>query len=199
MGLFDVLNRRKERPKTAEEMSEQRIYDYKTPEGRASTAEWLLQQAKNERTGQEAQWRRYESYYNGDHEVAAELGEVLESQGVGFTPPAIPDPFIMVESQIIPDVPEPEFRGREDDMDSERAKERGLAVKYICEANRLGDMNTANERRLRKYGDAFGRRTGTMKCPAVTVRAIFASRIFLWKISILTPRQARKACRRRSM
>ena len=56
MGLFGVLNRRKEQPKTAEEMREQRIYDYKTPEGRAPTAEWLLQQAKNERTGQEAQW-----------------------------------------------------------------------------------------------------------------------------------------------
>lgn len=155
MGLLDKLSRRKEKSTTVEEMREQRIYDYTTPEGRAATAEWLLQQAKNERTGQETLWKRFEDYYNGKHDVAAELKDQMIEQGLDWTPPEIPDPYIMVESQIIPDVPEPEFRGREDDLDSRRAKERGFAVRYICEANRLGDMNTANERRLRKYGDAF--------------------------------------------
>ena len=155
MGIFDAWRRRKGEPLTKEEFREQRVYDYSSPEGRVNTAEWLLSQAKSERTGQEALWRRYEEYYNGDHDVAAELKDQLREQGVDWTPPAIPDPYIMVESQIIPEVPQPEFRGREGDADSKKAKERGLAVKYICEANRIGDMNTANERRLRKYGDAF--------------------------------------------
>jgi hypothetical protein len=61
----------------------------------------------------------------------------------------------MVESQIDPDVPQPEFHGRDDDLDSRKAKERELAVRYILEENRIGDMNTSNERRLRKLGDAF--------------------------------------------
>ena len=156
MGLFKALGiKRENEAKTREEMREARIYDYETPEGRASTAEWLLQQAKNERTGREDEWKRYEDYYNGIHDVSAELKDQLEMQGIDWNPPVIPDPYIMVESQIIPDIPEPEFRGREGDADSQKAKERGLAVKYICEANRIGDMNTANERRLRKYGDAF--------------------------------------------
>ena len=157
MGILETLRShwRGDDRLTKDEFREQRVYDYTTAEGRVDTAEWLLQQAKDERTAREEEWKRYEDYYNGVHDVAGELKEQLETQGVDWTPPVIPDPYIMVESQIIPDVPEPEFRGREGDEDSQKAKERGLAVKYICEANRIADMNTANERRLRKYGDAF--------------------------------------------
>ena len=156
MGIWDNLSRhRRSGIPTKTEFLEDRIYDYSSAEGRVNTAEWLLAQAKDERTGQEALWRRYEEYYNGSHGVAAELQQQLQEQGVDWIPPAIPDPYIMVESQIIPDVPQPEFRGRDGVGDGENAKKRAFAVKYICEANRLGDMNTSNERRLRKYGDAF--------------------------------------------
>lgn len=143
------------RERKKEDWAEERLYEYSTPEGRVNTAEWLLSQAKSERTGQEELWKRYEDYYNGRHDAAAEMAEQLGEQGVPWTPPAIPDPYIMVESQIIPETPQPEFRGRDDDMDGEKARQRSLAVKYICEENRLDDMNTSNERRLRKYGDAF--------------------------------------------
>ena len=156
MGIWDSLSRyRRSGIPTKAEFLEDRIYDYSSAEGRVNTAEWLLAQAKGERTGQEALWRRYEEYYNGSHEVAAELQEQLQQQGVDWLLPAVPDPYIMVESQIIPDVPQPEFRGRDGEQDGENARKRAFAVKYICEANRLGDMNTSNERRLRKYGDAF--------------------------------------------
>ena len=84
-----------------------------------------------------------------------ELQEQLQQQGVDWLLPAVPDPYIMVESQIIPDVPQPEFRGRDGEQDGENARKRAFAVKYICEVNRIEDMNTSNERRLRKYGDAF--------------------------------------------
>lgn len=156
MGIWETLSRRRHSGlPTKEAFLEDRIYDYKSAEGRVNTAEWLLAQAKGERTGQEALWRRYEEYYNGSHEVAAELQQQLQEQGVDWIPPAVPDPYIMVESQIIPEVPQPEFRGRGGEKDGENAKKRAFAVKYICEANRLNDMNTSNERRLRKYGDAF--------------------------------------------
>lgn len=163
MGFFEKLHdivRGSEgsgakRARIMEESLTERIYDYETADGRVNTAEWLLAQAKSERTGRESLWRRYEDYYNGLHDAAAEMAVQLEEQGVPWLPPAIPDPYIMVESQIIPEIPQPEFRGRDDDQDSEKAKERALAVKYIIEENRLEDMNTSNERRLRKYGDAF--------------------------------------------
>ena len=156
MGIWETLSRhRRSGIPTKEEFLKDRIYDYSSPEGRVNTAEWLLAQAKGERTGQEALWRRYEEYYNGSHEVAAELQQQMQEQGVEWIPPAIPDPYIMVESQIIPEVPQPEFRGRDGEQDGKNARDRAFAVKYICEANRLSDMNTSNERRLRKYGDAF--------------------------------------------
>jgi len=52
-------------------------------------------------------------------------------------------------------VPEPEFRGRDDGMDPQKAKEREYAARFVCDNNRLKDKNTANERRLIKLGDAF--------------------------------------------
>ena len=157
MGILDGLRGRKKpgSPAWKEEAAENRMYDYSSAEGRISTAEWLLQQAKNERTGQEHLWQKCEDYYNGNHSVLDEVYDQMREQNMDFALPVVPDPYIMVESQIEPSIPQPEFRGRDDDRDGERAKQRALAVKYICEANRLEDMNTANERRLRKYGDAF--------------------------------------------
>ncbi|MBR3560713.1 MAG: hypothetical protein IKN81_04195 [Oscillospiraceae bacterium] len=148
MGLF-------KRIPTPEGYERGRIYDYSTSEGRVATAEWLFQQAKDERAVREAEWRRYNDYYNFAHDAAREMAEAFEDSGLPWTPACVPDPYIMVESQIEPEVPQPEFHGRDDDLDGKKAHERELAVKYLIEENRLGDRNTANERRLRKYGDAF--------------------------------------------
>ena len=132
-----------------------RVYDYATPEGRVATAEWLFQQAKDERAAVEAAWRKHSDYYSFAHDTAKEMAEAREEAGLEPLDTCIPDPYIMVESQVDPNVPQPEFHGRDDDLDSAKAKERELAVKYIVEENRLEDMNTSNERRLRKLGDAF--------------------------------------------
>ncbi|MBE7002670.1 MAG: hypothetical protein E7425_00080 [Ruminococcaceae bacterium] len=132
-----------------------RMYDYSTAEGRIATAEWLFQQARDERAVREAEWRRYNDYYNFAHDAAREMAEALEDSGLPWTPACVPDPYIMVESQIDPELPQPEFHGRDDDLDSVKAHERELAVRYIVEENRLSDLNTSNERRLRKLGDAF--------------------------------------------
>lgn len=151
MNLF----RKKEKTPDPETYKNGRVYDYTTEEGRVATAEWLFEQAKNERTAVEDGWVRNEGYYNFVHAAAAEMREALEEQGIDWTPAVVPDPFIQVESQLVPEVPQPEFHGRDDDADGEKARRREFAVRYIMEENRINDMNTSNERRLRKLGDAF--------------------------------------------
>ena len=42
-----------------------------------------------------------------------------------------PDPYLQVESQITSELPEFEFRGRDDDLDSARARQREDVVRYI--------------------------------------------------------------------
>lgn len=151
MNLF----RKKEKTPDPETYKNGRVYDYTTEESRVATAEWLFEQAKNERTAVEDGWVRNEGYYNFVHAAAEEMREALEEQGIDWTPAVVPDPFIQVESQLVPEVPQPEFHGRDDDADGEKARRREFAVRYIVEENRINDMNTSNERRLRKLGDAF--------------------------------------------
>lgn len=146
---------KKEKVASPEDFKKDRTYDYSTPESRVNTASWLFEQAKNERTAVEELWLKHNDYYNFDHRAIHETAEAMESADMSWEPAMVPDPWIMVESQIVPEVPVPEFRGRDNWSDGQTAKERELAVKYIMEANRLGDMNTSNERRLRKLGDAF--------------------------------------------
>lgn len=146
---------KKEKTPDPETYKNGRVYDYMTEEGRVATAEWLFEQAKNERTAVEDGWVRNEGYYSFVHAAAAEMREALEEQGINWTPAVVPDPFIQVESQLVPEVPQPEFHGRDDDADGEKARRREFAVRYIVEENRINDMNTSNERRLRKLGDAF--------------------------------------------
>lgn len=140
---------------TPEDYQEGRVYNYESEKSRVATAEWLFSQAKNERSDREADWKTMDDYYRFSHDVAKEMAETTTEMELPFIPAGIPDPFIMVESQISPDVPMPEFHGRDNDLDSSKAEIRQKAVKYVMEANRINDMNTANERRLRKYGDAF--------------------------------------------
>ncbi len=197
MGLFEQIaelfygdaekpdgTKRRDKVPKPEEYEQGRIYDYETPEGRVATAEWLFQQAKDERVAKENEWIRHNDYYNFRHEALLEMTDALVEMNIPWTPAVVPDCFVQVESQIVPDVPEPEFKGRDDDMDSKMAKERELGVRYMLEANRVNDMNTANERRLRKLGDAFwkcywdetmnmGRYRGDVRIKDVTAEDIY--------------------------
>jgi hypothetical protein len=130
-------------------------YDFSTAEAREETVPALFAKAKNARTVKESEWIRYNDYYNFIHDATEEMREFCEEKGVPWTPPPLPDCWIAVESLVDPGVPAPEFRGRDDDRDSAKAKERERAVRFICENNRLDDMNTSNEKRLLKLGDAF--------------------------------------------
>ncbi len=130
-------------------------YDYSDREHRETTVQDLFLRAKSARTVQESEWQRYNDYYNGIHDVTAETMAYCRENDLPWVPANVPDPWILVESQMDPTVPEPEFRGRDTDMDSKKARQREFAVRYIAENNRLNDMNTRNERRLLKLGDAF--------------------------------------------
>ena len=159
-------------------------YDYSTREHREETVQNLFHRAKSARTAVENEWQRYNDYYNFIHDVSGELGAYARELELPWAPAVIPDPWIMVESQIDPNVPEPEFHGRDDDLDSAKAKQREFAVRYIAENNRLKDMNTRNERRLLKLGDAFwkaywdtdmrcGASEGDIRIKDIPVEAIF--------------------------
>ena len=113
-----------------------------------------MRKAISARTGVETEWKRYNDYYSFVHDVTGELRDYCEETGL-WAPAVSPDPWIQVESQIDPTVPDPEFRGRDDDQDSQKAKQRENAVRYIIENNDLAHLNTSNERRLYKLGDAF--------------------------------------------
>lgn len=115
----------------------------------------LFQKAKNARTVVESEWTRMNDYYNFIHDASAEMKDFCEMRDIPYIPAVCPDAWIAVESQIDPTIPTPEFRGRDTDRDSVKAKQREFAVKYMIENNDIDQKNTANERRLRKLGDAF--------------------------------------------
>lgn len=159
-------------------------YDYSSREAREQTVMALFTKARTARSPAERDWERYNDYYNFIHDATAEIKDAYEEKGMPWLPSAMPDPYIMVESQICATVPEPEFRGRDDDLDSKRAKEREFATRFVCENNRLTDKNTSNERRLIKLGDAFwkvywdstmvtGENEGDIRIEDIPVEAIY--------------------------
>lgn len=160
-------------------------FDYSTREMREQTVSELYAKAKNARATVENRWVQYNDYYNFLHNATAEVREAVEESGICWDPAVVPDPYIQVESQVDPVVPEPEFRGRDDDQDNVKAKQREYAVKFVCQNNRLDDLNTSNERRLVKLGDAFwkvywddqmpcGDQMGDIRIRDVPVEAIYA-------------------------
>lgn len=130
-------------------------WDFSDRQAREDTAGQLFAKAKNARTFRETEWIRFNDYYNFIHAASDEIREAVRDSGIDWDPAVIPDPFIQVESQIDPIVPEPEFRGRDDDLDSSKAKQREYACKFVCQNNRIDDKNTSNERRMVKLGDSF--------------------------------------------
>jgi hypothetical protein len=131
------------------------LYNYSDKSSRETTVPYLFEYAKSQRSDQDVKWRKYDDYYNNKHVTQAEIEQSCIDRGVPFIPAVIPDPYIHVESQIIPDVPDFEFNGRDSYLDQEKAKEREYVTKYVVENNRVDSMNTDNERRLRMLGNAF--------------------------------------------
>lgn len=132
------------------------LYKYDTVEDREETIAYLYEYAKSHRSDQESKWKLYDDYYNNKHVTQIETYQYCKDNNIPWVPAIIPDPYIHVESQIIPDVPDFEFNGRDDDEDSRKAKQRQYAVQYVIDNNNnMATMNTENERQLGKLGNAF--------------------------------------------
>lgn len=140
---------------TGKDILKDDMYNYSSKESRENTVSYQYEYAKTQRSKQETIWRKMDDYYEGRHVTQSELAQICADNQIPYIPAIIPDPYIHVESQIIPDIPDFEFNGRDNDDDAQKAKEREYVVKYVVENNKVSALNTDNERRLRKLGNAF--------------------------------------------
>jgi hypothetical protein len=130
-------------------------WDMSTKEAREAQVKRDYEYTKEQKGSVTAKFKEYDEYYNNRHYTQRQIAGLMEKKGLNFIPPVIPEPYIQVETQIVPDVPDFEFKGRDDDLDSEKAKERQKVVEFICYNNKLNSMNPDNERHLNKLGNAF--------------------------------------------
>ncbi|MBO4428830.1 MAG: hypothetical protein J5832_02645 [Clostridia bacterium] len=126
---------------------------YSSPEKREETVGILLEDAKCAKSGTEQYFQKMRSYYDGTHMAESTTGQFLSDAGLPWKPATVPDGYMHVESQIVAEVPDFEFSGREE-SDAEKAKLREQVVKYVCDNADLTRKNASNERRLNLYGTA---------------------------------------------
>jgi len=137
-------------------MSADKPFDYSTKESRENTVAFLFALAQSQRREVETRWEENKRYYEAmvgsqtsdDYDDDEEQRETSSSN-------VLRDAFIHIESQLDPTLPGAEFRGRDGDIDSEKAKQREYVVKYIAHINDLEGQNSLHERQLLIYGDAF--------------------------------------------
>ncbi len=123
------------------------IYDYQSPEARVRTAQFLFAYAKSYRAEADERWQVCYEYYAGRHRTQLEIAESCRDAGIPWIAAMSPDPYLQVESQITSELPDFTFRGRDDDLDSIRARQREDVVRYILTQNRVADEMASNDRR----------------------------------------------------
>ena len=153
--IKDMANRIFKKTPTKTLIEKERLYRYDTQEDREKTIKYLYNYAMGKRGEQERKWQLYDDYYNNKHITQVETYQHCMDNNIPWLPAIVPDPYIHVESQINPDIPTFEFNGRDDDLDSAKAKQRQYVVQYIIDNNHIMTMNTENERELGKLGNAF--------------------------------------------
>jgi hypothetical protein len=130
-------------------------YDMSTPEARERQVKNDYDYAKTNKGPITEKFVELDQYYNNQHLTQKQIAELIERKQLNFIPPIIPDPFIQVESGINPFIPDFEFKGRDDDLDSQKAKQRQYVVQFIMDNNNVQPMNDENERRSKKLGNAL--------------------------------------------
>lgn len=131
------------------------VWDMSSKEARETQVRRDYEYAKTCKTETANRFVELDNYYNNKHYTAQQINELVQRHNVPFHPPVLPDAYIQVESQIEADVPDFQFKGRDDDLDSRMAEVREDVVKFICYNNHLDDMNPDQERSLGKLGNAF--------------------------------------------
>lgn len=139
-----------------EKISIDKIFDYSTKESRENAVAFLFALAQSQRKNVEKRWEENKAYYaamegsqtSDDYDDDNSLRETSSAN-------VLRDAFIHIESQLDPTLPDAEFRGRDGDIDAEKAKQREYVVKYIAHINDLEGQNSLHERQLLTLGDAF--------------------------------------------
>lgn len=111
--------------------------------------------AKAERQEQAEKWKELNRYYNCQCYSQEQLVALAQKYDWSWVPPSLTDGFIQVESQIDDTIPQPQFKGRDHDLDSVKAKEREEVCNYVWYNNKLRELNLDNERALNELGNAF--------------------------------------------
>jgi hypothetical protein len=129
------------------------LYNYSDRVSRESTIAYLLTYAEGKRQSQVDKWKLYDDYYNNIHTTQVEYKAYCEKKNIPWIPAIIPDPYIHVESQIDTEIPGFEFVGRDDDLDSDKAKVRQYVCQYVLDQNEMSLKINRNQRRLNKLGN----------------------------------------------
>ncbi len=123
------------------------IYDYQDPQARVRSARFLGEYARAYRAEADEKWTLFYEYYHGEHRTAAQIAQSCAAAGIPWIAAQSPDPYFQVEAQINAELPDFEFRGRDDDLDSIRARQREFVVRYVLERNRVAEQAASDDRR----------------------------------------------------
>lgn len=153
MSVFDTI--KKTVKKAANKATgNYNTWDMSTKEAREKQVKRDYEYAKMQRGTTTERFIELDNYYNNLHYSAREAADLADKYNLD-APPVLTDPFIQVESQIEAEVPDFQFSGRDDDLDSVKAKVREDVTRFVCDNNHIDDMNPDQERRLGKLGNAF--------------------------------------------
>lgn len=134
-------------------------FDY-SDGNRERTINFLFDEAKNARSVREEKWKLLDGLYRSFEDAIKQCdvdaeGNLNENLNDGDKQYKLNDPFIQVESQINPDIPEVLFRGRDNRQDTAKAKQRQYVVRYLLESNKVKAKNSALARSVGILGDGF--------------------------------------------
>ncbi len=130
-------------------------WDMSSKEARERQVKHDFEYAKTERAEQTEKMIELNNYYNNITLSKEQVDALADKYGLKYSPPGIPYSFIHVESQIENVIPQFQFKGRDDDLDSARAKIREQVAEFIMYNNKVSDINLDNERTLNEIGNAF--------------------------------------------
>ncbi len=145
---------KKDKQKSGVKITLDNLYNYSDRESREKNIQFLFDNAKRRRQRYDEYCRDMKRYYDGEHDTTPQMAGFVQEQGLPWAPTQCTDGYIHIETQIDTNIPEFEFTGRDDDLDSTKAKIREYLVRYVFENNPIAVMNTRNERRMNLYGAA---------------------------------------------
>lgn len=130
------------------------IWDMSTKEARETQVKRDFENNKTAKHVTANKFKMLDDYYNNKPWSKDKLKQIAQEMGWSYIPPAIPDAYIQVESQIDNDLPSFQFNPS-DEYNAEKAKQREAVVEAIVYENKVQDMITENERTNNILGNAF--------------------------------------------